>query len=433
MSHNTSQDAPLMTKDTENVSQRRSPEDEGVLDELSRIQKLEELNTTRRWLIDFSNVFKSFIGSNFLGMPYAIRQSGVYAGMIGMIFIALITDHCCKMLVDIKNALPNNKDVKTYGDVGTALLGKKGRILVDCFLVLTQTGFCIGYTIFMAKNLDQLIHDHVPSPSYLICVVIIGCAAFPLTLVKNMASLGPFSLVADVALIVAMVMLYSLDHLGKANETSYIHLGGLPIFFGIVTSSYEGIGLVVPVEQTMTVQRFRYPMLLDLTLLIVTGLLMSFGVLGYLTYGDSTSSVITENLESGPMKTVVVIALILAILLTYPMQFYPVMEIFDRVFFKVPPQSIFHLRSLPIRVAGALFVGLIAYTLPFFGLISGLIGALGSSTLAFILPAMFQIILWKRKLRWYIILKNVLIIGFGGVALVVGTVFSIIDIVHEFL
>jgi amino acid permease len=39
-----------------------------------------------------------------------------------------------------------------------------------------------------------------------------------------------------------------------------------------------------------------------------------------------------------------------------------------------------------IRVACCLFTATIAFFVPFFGLISGLIGALGSSFLAFILP-----------------------------------------------
>jgi amino acid permease len=32
----------------------------------------------RRWVLDFANILKTFIGSNFLGMPYAFHQAGVY-------------------------------------------------------------------------------------------------------------------------------------------------------------------------------------------------------------------------------------------------------------------------------------------------------------------------------------------------------------------
>lgn len=29
-------------------------------------------------MLDFANILKTFIGSNFLGMPYAFHQAGVY-------------------------------------------------------------------------------------------------------------------------------------------------------------------------------------------------------------------------------------------------------------------------------------------------------------------------------------------------------------------
>jgi len=57
-------------------------------------------------------------------------------------------------------------------------------------------------------------------------------------------TLGPTSFVADVALIFAMAMVYSFDDLAEAKNVEGVRWSGLPIFFGVVTSSYEGIGLV---------------------------------------------------------------------------------------------------------------------------------------------------------------------------------------------
>lgn len=80
-----------------------------------------------RLVLDFANILKTFIGSNFLGMPYAFRQAGVYVrgtsfpfdlcwaslnfslqgGLVGILIIAWVTDHCCKLLIHCKNSLPN--------------------------------------------------------------------------------------------------------------------------------------------------------------------------------------------------------------------------------------------------------------------------------------------------------------------------------------
>jgi len=112
------------------------------------------------------------------------------------------------------------------------------------------------------------------------------------------------------------------------------------------------------------------------------------------------------------------------------MQFYPVMEIMDKTLFKKPNLSMFYLPGIGIRIVGALFVGTIGYFVPFFGLISGLIGALGSSTLSFILPVILHEIVFKGKLHWAVMGKDLLILIFGVVALAVGTVFAIKDIVN---
>ncbi len=52
------------------------------------------------------------------------------------------------------------------------------------------------------------------------------------------------SLIADVTLVVGMAIVLSHYDLDKLWEMKGINWSGLPIFFGLVTSSYEGIGLV---------------------------------------------------------------------------------------------------------------------------------------------------------------------------------------------
>lgn len=389
-----------------------------------------------RWVLDFSNVFKAFIGSNFLGMPYAFSRAGIYAGIIGILIIALVTDHCCKLLVHCKNHLLDSKEVKTYGDVGVRLMGRPGKIIVDIFLVFTQMGFCIGYSIFISQNINSFFPSNVadlhPAPHEvsIVAMIITGLAVLPFCFVKQVKQLGPFSLIADVTLLFGMVIVLSYDRMDKVWDFKGFNLAGIPIFFGLVTSSFEGIGLVVPVEQTMSRYRDRYTFLLDMTLATVTLLLGGFGMLGYLTYGDDTNSVITLNLPAGPLTTVVKICLIIAIVFTYPMQLFPVTEIFDYLIFKQPSNGYFNLKGNILRAVCVLFTATIGFFVPFFGLISGLIGALGSSALSFILPVVFHLIMFRKESSWWVLGKNVVILLFGFAALIVGTIFAIKDIVN---
>ncbi len=60
---------------------------------------------------------------------------------------------------------------------------------------------------------------------------------------------------------------------------------------------------MVPVERTMSRNKGRYTFLLDMTLALVTLMLGSFGILGYLTFGSDTEDVITLNLPGKERKS----------------------------------------------------------------------------------------------------------------------------------
>lgn len=42
----------------------------------------------------------------------------------------------------------------SFGGIGKAIFGSKGRVIVNLSLVLTQAGFCCVYVIFMSDNLN---------------------------------------------------------------------------------------------------------------------------------------------------------------------------------------------------------------------------------------------------------------------------------------
>lgn len=45
----------------------------------------------------------AFIGSNYLGIPFAFRQAGLGAGIVGVMFISTITVYCCLLLVKCRH------------------------------------------------------------------------------------------------------------------------------------------------------------------------------------------------------------------------------------------------------------------------------------------------------------------------------------------
>ena len=83
----------------------------------------------------------------------------------------------------------------------------------------------------------------------------------------------------------------------------------------------------------MAENRPRFPLYLHLTLAIVSCILGSFGLLGYLIYGSGVPQIVTCTLGTQIPAQLVRVTLIIAVLMTYPLQLYPVIEIAESILF----------------------------------------------------------------------------------------------------
>lgn len=66
-----------------------------------------------------------------------------------------------------------------------------------------------------------------------------------------------------------------------------------------------------------------------------------------------------------------------------------------------------------------------------FAYVSALTGSLGSSVLAYILPCIFHIVLYKNTNSVAVVIKDIIIVVFGIVGGVVGVVITIHDMVKH--
>lgn len=63
------------------------------------------------------NIIKVYVGSGVMGLPFSFMEGGLIVGTLGLIFVAVVSNHCVLMLVDCKSAL-DASHVKTYRDIG---------------------------------------------------------------------------------------------------------------------------------------------------------------------------------------------------------------------------------------------------------------------------------------------------------------------------
>merc|ERR1712178_407865 len=71
-------------------------------------------------------------------------------------------------------------------------------LVINLFICMTQYGFCIVYPVFIADNISQVVFGltgfHMDIRFYML---ILTAILIPLTFIKNLKTLSPFSMMAN--------------------------------------------------------------------------------------------------------------------------------------------------------------------------------------------------------------------------------------------
>lgn len=200
--------------------------------------------------------------------------------------------------------------------------------MVNFFLIVTQFGFCCVYLVFIGLNVQQVNKKHLVESRVIsfhfqvadevygvhlrkeVAIAIFVPLVIVATWIRNLDELASFSTIANVCILFSLlVILYDEfeqfftsqpDNKAAIRTPGTIQLATyktLPLFFGSVAFAFEGIGVVLPLENKMKRPEHAVRVVLvGMTLVVL--LYVVFGVLGYLTYGDSIKASITLNLMS---------------------------------------------------------------------------------------------------------------------------------------
>lgn len=372
------------------------------------------------------NIFISFVGAGLLGLPYAFSRSGWLLGIFCLGTVSIGNVYAMLLLVKCRKKLESEGHVgiKGYGDLGREVLGDKGEVLVNVCLVISQAGFATAYLIFIAANVQSITCGRADR-----ALVIYACVPLLSVLVqfRDMKKLSPFSLVADFANLMGLscVLLQDFEYNTHSDTIKAVDLAGFVYVTSVCVYSLEGVGLILPLENSCA-NREGFPKLLKQVILGITMLMAFFGSCGYIAFGDATIAPISLNLQ-GQSASFVKLALCLALYLTYPIMMFPVSDVLENIFLSdacKPPSSYYPSRIF--RLSIVFVTAVVAYTIPNFGKFLELVGASICTLLGFVLPCVFHIKIFGRsRMRTSQYLLNIFIIMFGIFFGVVGTIEAI--------
>ncbi|KAG3237137.1 hypothetical protein PI124_g17865 [Phytophthora idaei] len=348
----------------------------------------------------FINTCIAFLGSGVLGLPYAFRKCGILMGLVTLVGVAAVSTYAMMLVVQCKYKLKQQgKNISKYGEIGYFAMGQMGSVIVNTALVISQTGFCIAYLIFIASNAHKFLDV---SKQLVVSVCVPPLVGF--SLLRHMRELAYVALLADFMCILGLLVVLNIDLSYMDLDHDYIEpmgvVSAIPFFFGVASYCFEGVGMVLPLENSMR-NKHNFMPILVCTVVIITSLYATFGVCGYLAFGNGTDAVITLNFEgSGGLVTLVKVFLCLGLFFTYPVMIFPVFEVLQPMVScgnKLESPQTRQKRGIVLRAGVVLLTAVIAAGIPDFGRFISFIGSTCCSLLAFILPAFFHLRLFRDE------------------------------------
>lgn len=161
------------------------------------------------------------------------------------------------------------------------------------------------YMVFIATSFHDVIeYDTGIKWDVRVYIAIVVLPCLLIGQIRNLKWLVPFSAMANIFIVVTFaIVLYYLfsGEMVFSDKPLIAKATQLPLYFATVIFAMEGIGVVMPVENTMKKpqQFLGCPGVLNSAMIIVVSLYAVIGFLGYVRYGSDVLGSITLNLQKG--------------------------------------------------------------------------------------------------------------------------------------
>lgn len=280
-------------------------------------------------------LLKSFVGTGVLFLPRAYLNGGMLFSNVVLLFVAALSYYCFVLLVTTRLKVNGS-----FGDIGGILYGPWMRNLILFSIVISQIGFVAAYIVFTSENLQAFIlavtncKTLIPITWLIIMQMVIF---LPFSLLRDIGKLGFTALIADAFIVIGLAYLFYFDILTLNTEgladIIMFNQKDWTLFIGTAIFTFEGIGLIIPIQESMR-NPTKFPKVMGIVMVIITTLFVVMGAVSYAAYGSKTETVVLLNLpQDDKMVNGVQFLYSLAILLSTPLQIFPAIRITENALF----------------------------------------------------------------------------------------------------
>jgi amino acid permease len=327
----------------------------------------------------FIHLTKGYIGCGVLSLPWAVSQLGVPLGCTMIVLMSCWSSYNCWTVVKLKrfierknvsvgNYVPqtsaiddaasdtpsnvsNNTNI-TYPDVGEWAYGRQFNSYVTACVCIQQLAICTVFLSFIGENILAVLERmevHMLSTHAGVLTLALP-VVLSLSYLPNLKSLSPVMAAGSITLMVGFgvlgyVIVKFWDE--RPETTPTINVSQAPLAVCAILYSYEGICLILPVESAMKdPQHFKPVFVASMaTVALILALVSSLSVMafGEVTNGSITAFLVKEFSDNENISLWLMIsntAVSLSVLLTYPLQLFPALELISPwVQSKFPPKT----------------------------------------------------------------------------------------------
>nr|XP_060609316.1 vesicular inhibitory amino acid transporter-like [Anolis sagrei ordinatus] len=346
------------------------------------------------------NVTNAIQGIFVLGLPYAILHSG-YSGLLLIILAAVCCCYTGKILIAC--LYEENEDGQlvrvrgTYEDIANAccrkLFPKLGGRVVNVTQVTELIMTCILYLVVSGNLLSHSFPALPLTEKTWSVIAFVGL--LPCVFIKTLKIVSKLSLLCSLVhfVIIFVVITYCLTQIHRwswSRLSLSVQFESFLVAVGVIIFSYTSQIFLPTLEGNMK-NPGECRSMLNWTHFLACVFKTAFALAAFLTWGEDTKEVITDNLPSS-LQTLVNLCLLFKALLSYPLPFFAVTELLHAYIW---PSHKSHWLAVILKSSLLLLTLLMALFVPHFALLMGLTGSITGAVVSFLLPSLFHL-----KLKW---------------------------------
>ena len=372
----------------------------------------------------------------------AMKSGGILVSPLILAVVSILAIHSMHLLVRCSHFYCRKKkcEALSYGDVALEcakpILGERAdraRTVVNVFLVITQVGFCSIYLVLGSSTIVEIAGLDEGYRRIMIFLLTIPAILF--SFIRSLERLAYVSFLANLLCLFGLVSIFQYCGRNLQDVSTFPLFSNpkdLPMCLSMMIFSYESIGVILPLENNMR-NPADFTWVVNLGMGISTVLFFAMGLLGYIAFGENIDGSISLNLPDTPFYDAVKIGYALAMFFTYFIQFYVPMQILLPSLLSRYQRRGGSCFEYSFRAFVVVLTAVFGAAIPQVENFISLIGAVASSSLALIFPALFHILTFKRNgLLWWEYVKDVFIMVVGFTGFVLGGYTSVVNIIAGF-